>query len=383
MPSQENIKIMQPRYNIKSSKYNTRPPTASKLLTTISVKTKQDNYINVTKKFINGEITIDGFLENFLMPHESSNFYTSLIGHNVHTRYWNLLTAMRGFEFIFVIDNGAFMRKFIHNLEISTTKYQKLLYDLTVLLDLITCIKPNGIDIYTTNMINIPKQTFSINTQFKGSRFVNIKDQNDLETIFKYKPTGYNNLCNTIESVIEDHLSNSIDINPLIVFIPLSSHKHDYKKMYNILNIHKKIYFVFWKNVDLYNNLSKIDRLIKEHEFRALDSLPNVIVMDDYSIEKAKILKYHGDNFRYSRGDHEIIKICLSLFTFLKKIHKYNYPNLKQTYSSDSMNNIVHKLLTDKDYRQSEMKKYAKKNKNIGKYMLDIKDKQYNKCIIS
>ena len=56
---------------------------------------------------------------------------------------------------------------------------------------------------------------------------------------------------------------------------------------------------------------------------------------------------------------------------------------MKQTYSSDSMNNIVHKLLTDKDYRQSEMKKYAKKNKNIGKYMLDIKDKQYNKCIIS
>jgi len=365
MPIQEETQILPNKY--------------PSLLSTINIKSKHNKYINATIKFINNKTTIDNFLNNFDMPVESSKFYTNLIGHNIHPRYWILLNAMRGVEFTFIVDNNSNMKNFTKNTNINTTKYQRLLYDFTIMLDLLSSIKSNGVNIYTTNMLNIKKQKLSINDNFNGSRFTNINNHEDLENIFKYKPLGNNNIHTAIESAILDHISDNILDKSLIIY------KYDYKKLYKILNNYKEenIKFVFYKTYDMYQDLENFEKSLENNKINIMNTLKNSIVIDTYSEYQEKVFRHHGEEFRYSRCDHELRKICISLFTFLKNLHKYNYPKLEYNYISSTMDEIIKRLITDREYAQTEMIKYAKKNKNIGKYMLDIKIQHNKRCIIS
>mgnify|MGYP003970865205 FL=1 len=320
-----------------------------------------DKSLNIYEKFLHSIITIDRLINYFNMPMHLSSFYEKLAGHYIHPRYWVLINSMREVNFSIIVENNSSMT----NISNDSLKYKKVFTDLTRMLDILSSVQYNGIDIYTTNMINAKKQVYARYPYFTGSLFKNINNQDDLEHIFCFKPKGFNNLYNTMEAIIEE---SKLYNNYKIVFIPINNNEYNYTILYEILNKvdYSNIHFLLWINPCVYkykNSSFIIDNLL------SLNILNSCTVLEDYKVCRKRVFKTHTESFRYSRGDHEIIKICTPVFNFLKYIHKYNFPILEHCFESKQTRNLMDMLKINNEFALSKVKNYLQKNKKTNKHI--------------
>jgi len=358
--------------------------------------------LRAISEHVRNEITYRQLLEFFPMPKDRTNkIYLKAMGHGIHPRYWPMINVMRIFDFALVIDNSGSMNNTIRNNDLpknNRTRYGELKYNCARMLDIIMSIDYNGLDIYTINPISTAGQIRSNYKSFGGSRFININDREHLQRIFSERPHSSTPLCNAVDAAIFDHKQKyyNIDENqfskPLMLIISTDGCPNDVNRFTQIINGRTKdsvfVSFIICsdndKDTEYLNRFDTPTRRINLTDGR--NEIDGVEVIDDYKTEKEQILHIQGKKFQYSRGDHEIRKICAPVFPIMDSIDQLkisDFNKVGEDYIPPTMGELVVKIATNNSFAKQKMIQYAKNNQDIAKFMLDVPQRQnINKCCI-
>ena len=246
------------------------------------------------------------------------------------------------------------------------TRYGELLYNLAILADIATILDEDGIDVYTLNKTGLHSDNSSY-IGFHGDRFSNVKSTRQVKNIFSVNPKGGTNLTECFNAVVYDHEKKNT-IKPLVILVSTDGQPNNSRTFNDaVVSRDPSRYFVTF--IVCSDNDMDVDYL------NSFDNLPSIDIIDDYRTEKKQVRKVQGKHFSYSRGDHEIRKICGSVFRELDAIDERpcnDFPEPGPTDLPEDIGKIIVELSNNHDFVKKQMLKYAKTNRDIAVYMRDV-----------
>ena len=330
-----------------------------------------DEQMAMLMSYLQERISLEDLLGYFKLPEQSTDpFYQKLIGHGIHPRYWTMLNVMRIFDFAFIIDNSGSMTHKLNNPELppnKRTRYGELLYNLVVVTDIVTALDSDGIDIYTLNKTGMRGQK-SGHSAFKGDRFTNVKTTNQVEHILSAEPKGGTRLTECLEAVMYDH-EHKGTTKPLVILVSTDGEPNYKQSFYESVSSRNAFkYFITF--VICSDSKTDVEYL------NNFDNIKSIDIIDDYKTEKKQVLDIQGKKFSYSRGDHEVRKICGPVFASFDEIDEHRVSDFHEPGPSDippEIGSIVIELSSNNESTRKRMTEYAKSNPALATYMRDVK----------
>lgn len=196
-------------------------------------------------------------------------------------------------EIVLLCDDSSSMNRSIRepNSNKTTTRWLELKKLAAVIIEFVTSINPNGVDIYFLNRTGLR----------------NVTDITGLQQVFSDLPNGSTPLIGALQAIYRDKAYIPTDRQLLIVVVTDGEQSDGSNSdLFNVL---------YNKRPNVHISLAECSDDEREMEF--LDSfnnrIPNFDNTDDYREELAKVKRLQGPNFKFDYTDY-VIKILLATF---------------------------------------------------------------------
>jgi hypothetical protein len=227
--------------------------------------------------------------------------------YDISEQFIEPLTKLIGFEIVLLCDDSGSMiqtgsyDKFQHRY---LSRWEELQQRVQIMVDLVTCIDPDGIDIYWLN--NRAPQ-------------LNVRDSKSIGGLFAFIPYGGTPINSALARIIRDK-QHVIKERKLLIIIATDGEFNGIDGKEEFINTIRNrkpiesIYISIMACTDNKHTLKYLNHIEK--------NIPNTNIVDDYQTEKTKILKYKQIK-TFSIGDYMAFALLGSVTPF------FNNPNNK------------------------------------------------------
>ena len=212
----------------------------------------------------------------------------------------NCLKQIENFEIVVICDDSYSMRCPATNATpfscmryTKDSRWEELKKIVSIVIDIATIFDKDGIDIYFLNR----------------EPLFNVTKKEELNKTFDILPEGFTPLVKTLKKVLIDK-KNIILTRNLLILIATDGLPYDktddetVKKFKNLLKQREKqnIYISILACTDDEETIKEMNKWDKK--------IKNLDIIDDYNSERKEVIKFQGDNFKFSFGDY-IVKALL------------------------------------------------------------------------
>lgn len=224
--------------------------------------------------------------------------------HEISLDFSQRLQQLQGFKIVFIFDDSGSMNAPLmesplnnNNTLLKATRWDELQYFSKISIEIATLFDPEGCSIYFLNK--------------KPSPVLNIKNEFQVEQLFRDKPQGFTPLPRVLDQVLDDNNMYLNEKKLLIVIVTDGEPTNDYgyssipefKQILQKRN--KRVFTTIVACTDDDESVDYLNRWDRE--------LPNLDVVDDFRNERAEIRNVKGKNFPFSFGDYVVKSLVGSI----------------------------------------------------------------------
>lgn len=199
------------------------------------------------------------------------------------------------FDIVIIVDDSSSMNITAHPAksayEKAPSRWEELCYRIEEIVEIATCIDPDGIDLYFLNSDPIK----------------NVTDPSVVRNIFFHtkRPNGYTPLTACYEHVLQD---KNIDERPILIIIATDGEpnrqNYDGTWVKDIVGFERAVSKRKSPEKSPTTILACTDDQSQISWMNRLDNAPFVNILDDYQSEKQEILLKQGKDFHFTGGDY-------------------------------------------------------------------------------
>ncbi len=224
--------------------------------------------------------------------------------HEISLDFAQRLQQLQGFRIVFIFDDSGSMNCPLMDSPLNNdktlfkaTRWDELQYFAKISVELATLFDPDGVSVYFLNK--------------KPSPMPNIKDERQVQQLFRDKPAGFTPLPRVLDQVLTENEVYLSEKKLLVVIVTDGEPTNDQGKVAIpyfkevLMKRHPKVYTTIvacTDDDDAVEYLNKWDRELK-----------NLDVVDDFRNERAEVRATKGRNCPFSFGDYVVKSLIGSI----------------------------------------------------------------------
>lgn len=214
------------------------------------------------------------------------------------------LQQLTGFKVAFIFDDSGSMNSTLkesplnnENTLLKATRFDELKYFAKIAFEVVTLFDPEGASVYFLNK--------------KPSPVHNVKNENQLDELFNFRPRGYTPLPRILNNLLRDNEAHLAERKLLILIATDGEPTNDKGKpaidefVEALRRRSPRIYTTIIACTDDDDSVKYLNNLDK--------TLENLDVVDDYISERAEVKDAKGANFPFSFGDYVVKSLIGSI----------------------------------------------------------------------
>ena len=224
--------------------------------------------------------------------------------YNIKYDYAFLLRTLEAFDITMIIDDSSSMRTLIIDYSRGNaspfdqfpTRWDELKQTVSIIVDLVSTLNSDGIDIYFLNRRPL----------------LHVTDSSQLHNTFSQLPNGTTPISRVLSYVLNLKRYNIHD-RKLLVLIATDGSPTDENGQNDLDGLERVLLYERYPSMDrmFVTFIACTDDLQTVRDLNEFDKkIPYVDVLDDYQSERAEVLAVQGKNFPFSYGDY-VVKLLM------------------------------------------------------------------------